>query len=68
MHKKGYGFIVPEGKVGIAERDIFVRISEVQRSGLTTISARQVVEYEVRENHRGRPRAENLKVVGAEPS
>jgi cold shock protein len=65
--QKGYGFIVPQGKVGIAERDIFVHISDVQRSGLTALSAGQVVEYELYENQRGRTHAQNLKIVAAEP-
>jgi CspA family cold shock protein len=61
--EKGFGFIVPERKVGMAERDIFVHISDVQRSGLTTLSAGQVVEYELHENRRGRPSAQNLKIL-----
>ena len=62
--ERGYGFLVPQGRVGIAERDIFVHLSEVQRSGLTTLSAG--VEFELHENHRGRPSAHNLKVLAAE--
>jgi cold shock protein len=65
--QKGYGFIVPERKVGIAERDIFVHVSDVQKPGLTPLTAGLRVEYELHENHRGRPRAQNLKVIGAEP-
>jgi cold shock protein len=65
--QKGYGFIVPEGKVGVAERDIFVHISDVQKSGLTTLSAGQFIEYQLYENHRGRSHAQNLKIVAAEP-
>jgi CspA family cold shock protein len=57
--QKGYGFIVPERKVGIAERDVFVHISNVQRSGLTTLSAGQVVEYELHEDRRGRSIVQN---------
>jgi CspA family cold shock protein len=65
--QKGYWFIVPERKIGITERDIFVHISDVQRSGLATLSAGQVVEYDLHENRRGRPSAQNLKVIAAEP-
>ena len=43
--QKGYGFIVPVGKIGTAAPDIFVHISDVERSGLTTLSAGQLVEY-----------------------
>ena len=64
--EKGYRFIVPQGRIGIVERDVFVHLSDVQRSDLTTLSAGQVVEYELHENHRRRPRAENLKVLVAE--
>ncbi len=54
--QKGYGFIVPERKIGIAERDI-VHVSDVQRSGLPILIAGQVVEYDLHENSRGRPSA-----------
>jgi CspA family cold shock protein len=65
--QKGYGFIMPERKVGIEERDVFVHISDVQRSGLTTLSADQIVEYEPHKDRHGRLSARNLKVVAAEP-
>src|SRR5215471_20605170 len=65
--EKGYGFIMPERKVGIEERDVFVHISDVQRSGLTTLSADQIVEYEPHKDRHGRLSARNLKVVAAEP-
>lgn len=63
--QKGYGFIMPEGKVGITERDIFVCLSDVQRSRLSTLNPGQLVEYELHEDRRGRPRAQNLKVMAA---
>ncbi len=59
---KGYGFIVPQGKIGSATPDVFVHISAVERAGLTTLSEGQVVEYNLVEN-RGRFSAENLKVI-----
>ena len=65
--EKGFGFIMSERKVGIVERDIFVHISDVQRSGLTTLSAGQVVECELHEDRRGRPSAQNLKIVATKP-
>ena len=37
--QKGYGFIVPVGKVGTAAPDVFVHVSDVERLGLTTLSA-----------------------------
>ncbi len=62
--EKGYGFIVPEGKVGTAAPDVFVHISAVRSSGLTTLSEDQVVQYDLVED-RGRKSAENLKVIAA---
>ena len=62
--QKGYGFIIPEGKVGTAAPDVFVHISDVERSGLTTLSADQLVEYDVCEN-RSRRSAQNLKLMAA---
>jgi cold shock protein len=64
---KGYGFIVPERRIGIAEPDVFVRLSEIKKSGLMTLSEGQVVEYDLLQNHRGRPTAQNVKVVATEP-
>ena len=60
---KGYGFIIPEGKVGTAAPDVFVHISDVERSGLTTLSAGQLVEYDLFEDRSGRPSAQNLKLI-----
>jgi len=62
---RGYGFIVPEGKVGAAAPDVFVHISDVERSGLSTLSAGQLVEYDVFEDRGGRRSAQNLKLIAA---
>ena len=62
---KGYGFIVPVGKVGTAAPDVFVHVSDIERSGLTTLSAGQLVEYDVFEDRSGRRRAQNLKLIAA---
>ncbi|TLP49270.1 MULTISPECIES: cold-shock protein [Cohaesibacter] len=57
---KGYGFIEPaEGG-----KDAFVHISAVERSGLTTLTEGQKVEYEMVEGRNGKENADNLKVVG----
>ena len=61
--QKGYGFIRREHQVGITEPDIFVHISDLQRCGLTTLNADQVVEYDVYEDHRGRPHVQKLKAI-----
>jgi CspA family cold shock protein len=63
--QKGYGFIVPEGKVGTAAPDVFVHVSDVERSGLTTLSAGQLVEYDIIEDRSGRRSAQNLKLIAA---
>ncbi len=65
--EKGYGFIVPEGKVGTAAPDVFVHISAVHRSGLTTLSEGQVVEYDLIEDRRSKGiSAQNLKITAAQ--
>jgi CspA family cold shock protein len=61
--QKGYGFIVPEGKVGTAAPDVFVHISDVKRSGLATLSAGQIVEYDLHEDRSGRSSAQNLTII-----
>jgi CspA family cold shock protein len=55
--QKGYGFIVPIGKIGITLPDVFVQMSAVEKA-----SEGQVVEYNLVE-HRGRTHAENLRVL-----
>ncbi|MBT5384159.1 MAG: cold-shock protein [Kordiimonadaceae bacterium] len=55
---KGFGFIEPtEGG-----NDVFVHISAVEQSGLSTLDEGQTVEYEVQEQ-RGKEAACNLKAV-----
>ena len=54
---KGYGFIQPQG----GGKDVFVHISAVERAGLTSLNARQTVQYET-ESKRGKESAINLKV------
>jgi CspA family cold shock protein len=62
---RGYGFIAPEGTAGTVAPDGFVHISDVQRSGLTTLSAGQLIEYDVFEDRSGRRSAQNLKLIAA---
>jgi cold shock CspA family protein len=54
-----------EGKVGTATPDVFVHISDIERSGLMTLSAGQIVEYDVFEGRNGRRSAQNLKLITA---
>jgi len=62
--QKGFGFIQPEG----GGADSFVHISDVERSGMTTLNENQRVSYDVEQDERGKMRATNLKAAeGAEP-
>jgi len=57
---KGYGFIAPEG----GGPDVFVHISAVERSGLTSLNENQKISYEVVADRRsGKASAENLRVM-----
>lgn len=55
---KGFGFIEPEG----GEKDVFVHISAVEQSGLTTLSDGQKVTFDVEPDKRGQ-RAVNIKAA-----
>ena len=57
--QKGYGFIHPDGGGG----DVFVHISAVERSGLSTLQEGQKVSFEVETGRDGKTSAENLKVL-----
>ncbi len=56
--QKGYGFIQPEG----GSKDVFVHISAVERSGMSTLREGQKLNYDV-EQDRGKASACNLKEV-----
>ncbi|MBQ1498804.1 cold-shock protein [Sphingomonas sp. NPDC092331] len=53
---KGFGFISPDG----GKDDHFVHISAVERSGMSTLSQNQRVNYELENDKRGRLSATNL--------
>ncbi|QPM90963.1 cold-shock protein [Pseudooceanicola algae] len=55
---KGYGFIAAEGR----QKDIFVHISALERSGLTSLADNQRVRFEIKEGRDGRESAINLQV------
>jgi len=58
-NKKGYGFIKsPEN-----EKDIFVHITAVQKSGLDRISEGQELSFDIIPDKVGRPEAHNLNVL-----
>lgn len=54
---KGYGFIAPDE----GGKDVFVHISQVERSGLTGLADNQKVGYELQEGRDGRQMAADLK-------
>jgi len=55
---KGHGFIQPSGGGG---KDVFVHISAVEQTGLSTLNEGQAVEYEI-ESNRGKESAVRLKI------
>jgi len=57
---KGFGFIQPED----GSKDAFVHISALERSGISSLSEGQKVEYELQTDSRsGKQAAENLSIV-----
>jgi cold shock protein len=59
---KGFGFIAPEG----GGNDAFVHISDVERSGMSTLKEGQRVSYDVEDDQRGKQKATNLKAADGE--
>ena len=53
---KGFGFIAPED----GSKDVFVHISAVERSGLTTLVENQRVSFEIERGRDGRTSAVSL--------
>ena len=56
---KGYGFIALES----GGNDVFVHISAVERSGLTSLADDQKVSYELTEGRDGRQMATELALL-----
>ncbi len=56
---KGYGFIAPDD----GGKDVFVRISAVERAGLTGLNDNQKIEYELQSGRDGRSSASDLKLL-----
>jgi CspA family cold shock protein len=54
---KGFGFITPEG----GGKDVFVHISAVERSGMSSLNEGQKVSFELERDRQGRDSAANLK-------
>ena len=57
---KGYGFIKPQG----GDRDVFVHISAVEQSGMSSLSDGQKVSFDIVQDSRtGRNAAQNLRAA-----
>ena len=57
---KGFGFIQPED----GSKDVFVHISDVERSGMSTLNEGQRVSFDVaRDPKNGKSSASNLKAA-----
>ncbi|WP_424134677.1 cold-shock protein [Roseomonas chloroacetimidivorans] len=56
---KGFGFIQPED----GSKDVFLHISDVQRSGIQEPREGDRVEYELQRGQQGRVSASNLKAA-----
>ncbi|MTI43660.1 cold-shock protein [Roseibium hamelinense] len=55
---KGFGFITPDE----GDADVFVHISAVERSGMTTLDSGQRISFETEPDRRGKgPKAVDLK-------
>jgi cold shock protein len=59
--KKGFGFIRPD--IGVA--DVFVHISAVLQSGLTSLDEGQRLEFELTQGQDGRTTAHGLRLLEA---
>ena len=58
--QKGFGFIQPSD----GGKDVFVHISAVERSGLSSLNEGTKVSFElVKDNRSGKMSAENIKTV-----
>ena len=56
---KGFGFIEPEG----GKKDVFVHISTVERSGLTSLKDGAKVTFDIEAGRDGRESAINLALA-----
>ena len=58
-NEKGFGFIAPDG----GDKDVFVHISAVERSGLSGLADNQKVNFDVEAGRDGRESAVNITAV-----
>lgn len=57
--QKGYGFIAPDG----GDKDVFVHISVLERSGIGSLQEGQKVEFELGQDQKGRVSVEQLSLI-----
>ena len=57
--QKGFGFIAPES----GGKDVFVHISSLERSGMTSLNDDQKVTYDIESGRDGRESAANLSLA-----
>ncbi len=57
--QKGFGFIQPED----GSKDVFVHISAVERSGMSSLAEGQKVSFELETGRDGRTNAANLQAL-----
>lgn len=56
--QKGYGFVKPDN----ANNDIFIHISELQKSGIRSLNENDRISFEIAEN-KGRTNAINIQLA-----
>jgi len=56
---KGFGFIAPDG----GSKDVFVHISDGERSGLTGLRDDQKVSFDIEAGRDGREAAKNIELA-----
>jgi len=56
---KGYGFIGPEE----AGEDVFVHVTQIEKSGISNLAEGQRVTYELATNQNGKTSAVDIKLI-----
>lgn len=58
--EKSYGFIIPDE----GGREVFLHMTEVEKSGYKGINIGTKVTYEVESNKKGKTQAANIQIIG----